>query len=459
MHITDVDARALISPGGEVAGITAPLNESGRRVVEGMSSELNEATKRAAQAGLCEIVGTRGVTTPGYRPFPHPFPARMPLEVAKAAIAKFSGPGQTVLDPMCGSGVIAKAAVLQGRRAVARDLDPLAIYLSRALCSWVPAVEFMTAAGEILDRAKAIANRRDYLAKRLANLPDEDRAFVKYWFSNQAASQLFALAEALDEFPATPSLLFAVVNFSSCIIARCDGASRAMDISRSRPHRVLTRMPKPPFDLWARNAANVSKYLNTTRGVESEADIRRGDARRLDLRDESVDAVATSPPYVNAVDYIRTSKFTLVFFGHTLANLRAVRSVSVGTERGLTAGKLPPSLDSLVEASVADGQRRPILRRYVQDMHSVLSETNRVLRKGGRAVFVVGPSILSRREYDGAVVLGQIARHAGLEVLGDARRDLNASSRSLPPPNRNQRQASMHKRMTCELYVALRKPV
>jgi hypothetical protein len=39
-----------------------------------------------------QIVGIEGDTRRGRRPFPHPFPARMPLEVAQAAVMALSRP-------------------------------------------------------------------------------------------------------------------------------------------------------------------------------------------------------------------------------------------------------------------------------------------------------------------------------------------------------------------------------
>lgn len=415
--------------------------------------------EHCAEAALATIVGTKGVVARGRRPFPHPFPARMPLEVARAAVTQFSKPGETVLDPMCGSGVVARAAQLEGRKAVGRDVDPLAIYLSRALCSAAPSREFVTLCENVLRRARRLAGTSKYLARKLSALPAEDQAFVTYWFTERAATELFALAEALDELPATPALLFAAVTFSACIISRSGGASMAMDLSRSRPHRVLSREPKMPFELWIRNSTSFARYLESAPERPIPADIRIGDARKLDLADESVDVVITSPPYVNAIDYLRTSKFTLIFFGHNLADLRAIRASSVGTERGLGAGELPSELESLVDSGVTEERRKPLLRRYVNDVLSLLQETARVLRPGRQALVVVGPSLLSRRNYDGAQVVAEIARTAGLELLGHDRRDLSSSNRSLPPPNRNRRSNFIHKRMTCELFIALRKTI
>jgi hypothetical protein len=229
-----------------------------------------------------------------------------------------------------------------------------------------------------------------------------------------------------------------------------------MDLSRSRPHRVDCKVPRSPFSAWAQKVIAFRRYYEG-RAYRNEADLRVGDARDLQIADESVDAVITSPPYINAIDYMRMSKFTLIFLGSRLRDLRAIRATSVGTKVGLAAGRLPVALGSMVEKSVADPKRRPMLRRYIHDLHAILGETFRVLTPGGRALFVMGPSILSRREYDAAKVLNQVAASVGFRPIGHGRRDLSEARRSLPPPRRSKRAQSVNKRMTCEFYMALAK--
>jgi tRNA G10 N-methylase Trm11 len=247
--------------------------------------------------------------------------------------------------------------------------------------------------------------------------------------------------------------VFATV-LSSLIISRGSGVSMAMDLSRSRPHRVDAKKPKRPLHLWQRQIEVFARFYSTSRLAE-HASLAVGDARELDLRDETIDAVITSPPYLNAIDYMRTSKFSLLFLGDRLARLRAIRSESVGTEVGLSRGELPEDLDRLVDDGVSDPRRRPMIRRYLLDMKSALTESNRVLKPGGRALYVVGPSILSRREYDAGNVLGILARSERFRVVAQGRRDISAANRSLPPPRRTSRGQSIHHRMTCELYVLL----
>ena len=53
----------------------------------------------------------------------------------------------------------------------------------------------------------------------------------------------------------------------------------------------------------------------------------------------------TSPPYLNAIDYMRTSKFSLVFLGSRLNELRAIRSAAIGTLPPPRRSKLADSIN------------------------------------------------------------------------------------------------------------------
>ena len=60
----------------------------------------------------------------------HPFPARMAPEIALEAISALD-PRSTVVDPMCGSGLVLREAVEQGHDAIGFDVDPLAVLMSK----------------------------------------------------------------------------------------------------------------------------------------------------------------------------------------------------------------------------------------------------------------------------------------------------------------------------------------
>jgi len=410
------------------------------------------------QQAVAAIASTAGVRKRGVQWFPHPFPARMPADVAVAAVTQLTDPDAVVLDPMCGSGVVPYCARSLGRVAHGRDIDPLAVLLGRALCASVTSTQVREFCDKVLKDAQARAKVLKTPSRFVKELAKEDRQFLKYWFSKKAVLQLFCLAEAICACrPRTLATVGAAV-FSSLIISRGAGASYAMDLSRSGPHKVDTKQPRKPFEIWPEKARAFALFYDTAKNSRSTSNIALGDARQMDFADASVDAVITSPPYLNAIDYMRTSKYTLIFLGAKLEALREIRATSIGAEVGLARGALPPALDERVARSVRESRRAGMVRRYLFDMQRVLAQTARVLRPGGVALYVLGPSIISRKTYDSVEIISWLAELAGLRAIASARRNLSSANRSLPPPNRGRRGKSLNRRMTCEYYLVLKKP-
>ena len=409
---------------------------------------------------LATLPSVANLARAGTRPFPHPFPARMPLEVASAIVKGLSTPREIVLDPMLGSGTTLAAALALGRRGIGCDTDPLAVVLATARCR--PGRSRLLAAA--VDRVAQDAKRRaedlrlDDLRASMA--ASEDVAFLDRWFPSDTQLRLFALVDAVLAESDLDTRATMIALFSSTIVTKQGGVTFGLDVSRSRAHYSAGKKPADVFAEWTRRARAFARYaemasfaLFTTPRV-----IARADARRLPLPDATADLILTSPPYLNAIDYMRASRFTLVWLGHTLSTLRGIRGGAIGTERGLATGLLPNRIERLLLDSPAPPRRQSTLRRYLVDMLATLRESRRCTKPGGLAVYVVGPSLLTRRRYDGGDVLAEIARCAGWRVVGQARRDFASDARSLPPPKRTLRRQAIHKRMSCEFYVALRNP-
>jgi DNA modification methylase len=118
--------------------------------------------------------------------------------------------------------------------------------------------------------------------------------------------------------------------------------------------------------------------------------VKMGDARGLALPDKSIDLVLTSPPYLNAIDYIRCSKFSLVWMGYKVCDLRDIRTESVGAEAVKESALDDNEVKSVVEAlnlrPKLKKRHEQILGRYIQDMRKAISEVARVLVRAGKAV-------------------------------------------------------------------------
>ena len=61
-----------------------------------------------------------------------PYFAMFPESFAERWIARYSKPGQVILDPFCGRGTTPFQALLMGRRAIACDTNSVAYCVTRA---------------------------------------------------------------------------------------------------------------------------------------------------------------------------------------------------------------------------------------------------------------------------------------------------------------------------------------
>jgi DNA modification methylase len=436
----DPSGRGLQQPDASPAPIPAPASGDRVRPPRWRSVSNDHVLASLDSIRLAGLDANRGP-----RPFPHPFPARMPLDVALALIEQLSAPRDVILDPMAGSGTTAAASLALGRHAVAFDSDPLASMLALARGQPAAPERLLTAAARVVAHARrdsaAIDLKEQYV--RLAGLAEV--AFLNRWFPAEAQAQLFAIVNHILVEPDVRARTSLLALFSSMIITKQGGVTFGLDVARSRAHYCAEKRPAVPLDDWTRRAPAFVRHSAAQKALpHTNCVIARGDARALPLADGAADLILTSPPYLNAIDYMRAHRFTLVWLGYPLDVLRDVQSGAIGTERGLFETGLPEPLEAMLSESSADRRRKPMLRRFLADMLSSLRESRRCLRPSGLAVYEVGPSILSRSLNDGGDVLAEIARHAGWDVVGQIERDFAADRRSLPVPRRNRR-ASSHR--------------
>ena len=185
--------------------------------------------------------------------------------------------------------------------------------------------------------------------------------------------------------------------------------------------------------------------------------VTSGDARRLNLADCSIDLVLTSPPYLNAIDYMRCSKFSLVWMGYTVDELPDIRAKSVGTEASIKEAVNAPWVKALIRQlglkPALSSRNQGLLATYVWDMSQALSEVSRVLRRGGRAVYVVGDSTSKGTFIRNSAIVSTVAQQHGLSLVFRQSRALPANRRYMPPPKRGVSGATMDGRIRYEVVV------
>ena len=390
----------------------------------------------------------------------HPFPAKFPPQLPQFFIERLSERGQTVLDPMSGSGTTLVEAQRLGRRAIGCDIDPLARMIAAAKLTPLGPVDALKTGRAVLERA-----RKDYWTNRdglKGHLPErfdaKTRDFLDYWFPEDRQLELMALLRQIEGIEGRSMQRFLKVVFSSTIIAKSGGVSLARDLAHTRPHRVLDKTTPSAFVAFEKRLkANAAPGFAAP--GETKAEILAASASDTGLAPGSVDLIVTSPPYANnAIDYMRAHKFSLVWFGWLLDDLKDIRKTYLGHD-ALAMGSsipLPDRCETTVAALAQRDERKAlVLRRYFCEMSGVLGEMHRVLRAGGSAVVVVGTSTLRGMDVETHRALAAIAEGLGFACAGIGVRRLDRDKRMMPARWGDSRGSRIEHRMHEEYAIGL----
>jgi len=340
----------------------------------------------------------------------HPFPAKFPPPLARWAIEQFTAPREWLLDPFVGSGTTLVEARLLGRNALAAEIDPLSRLLARVKATsldptWVEAAKAQIDHMWDSDTLPILQGQPPSLSA-VPDFPNRD-----YWFHAQVQRDLVRLRDLIARIDKRAVREFLLVVYSSIIIAKGPSSvANALDIAHSRAHHVERRASP---NVWRRFCDRYGRALRGLRAFYAQADhsvqtlVLGHDAKALPYRARIADVILSSPPYITAIEYPRSHKFSVWWIGELLGVSHRVyetlRSHYIGTEsvprrerhtlRALPAGL--PTLDRLAaRLDEVDEVRAGRARRYFWDMRRALAEMLRTLKPERYAVLVVADSHL-----------------------------------------------------------------
>ncbi len=368
------------------------------------------------------------------------------------------------MDPMMGSGTAIVEAFLCGRRAVGFDIDPLALLICRVKTHAVDLLEATWAGRRVVSSAVKLLQGASRLEPAMRErFSPASLEFINYWFAKQSQRELMALLLAIErEHLAQPLVDFLKIVFSSIIITKSGGVSLAYDLAHTRPHLLRGKPYKDAIKAFEMRLNKSAALLWQLPSDRKDVEIQQQDCReRLPLTDDSVQLIVTSPPYANAIDYMRAHKFSLVWFGEDIGALSTLRLTYIGSEKmGVPdSPDFPASVYRVIEKLQAvDDRKSRVLAKYFRDMRIALCEMFRVLEPGHCCLVVVGPSTMRGQTVKTHELLGEIGNDIGFQTADIAERKLDRDRRMLPVAFRRNHNSQIESRMHEEYIIGLFKP-
>ena len=256
-------------------------------------------------------------------------------------------PGDTVLDPMMGSGTVLIEATLMGMNSIGIDASPFCSFMTKAKIDGlrVP-VNNLKAALVNFD------STFNYFLEKVGELEISKPKGQVGLFGNHGGN-------------ATPKLPYGckrqdIQDFLMLAFLDAKGYAERSNRKpfREQFHSILERY------IFA--AEKIQNVLNGFQGQLGTADPRKGDARQMDIDDESIDGIIFSPPYSFAIDYLDNDAYHLNAIG--------------------------VDIDKLRESMVGLRGKKPLekYQTFLSDMDKIISECGRVLKSGKICSIVVG---------------------------------------------------------------------
>lgn len=271
-----------------------------------------------------------------------PWRGQFPPELIQYLIQTVCADAQTILDPFCGSGTVLFEAVTRGKSPTGCEVNPAAWHLaSLALFG-----------GLSPERKKLILHRLKLLAATaggsLFHGPDDPFSIID--------------RVCRDDDPMVSRMLAPAI-----LLGMRD------DVTLSE-------------ESIARGAIAVLQVLNEFATTPSIcASCYLADARHLSVESETMDAVITSPPYINVFNYHQNYRMAVELLGWR--PLQAARS-EIGANRKFRMNRFLTVI------------------QYCLDMCQSLDEIARVLRPGAPLVLIIGrtSNVLGASFQNGAIL-------------------------------------------------------
>ncbi len=290
-------------------------------------------------------------------------------------------PGMTVLDPFCGSGTTLITCKKLSIDSIGFDVLPLSVFASHVKTRDYDTAELRRISVELF-------------SQRFMKIKDKFPPILNKAFSKYALEDISFFLKQIWQIEDD-------TNKNFFLLALINAAIKISYAWKDGSVIKIKKINKPPLRfMFKRTVKHMIKDLERTSLSQANCIVEQCDARTMKLDNATVDAIITSPPYLNQIDYTKVYEIENFFIGG-LYQKPPLRSY-IGLD---TDVEFLPEMDLPKSANA-----------YFYDMNLVLQEMYRICKPGAMIAIVVGNAYFPGRIVDSDLIIAYLAESTGFKI-------------------------------------------
>ncbi len=326
-------------------------------------------------------------------------------------------------DPFMGSGTTIVTAISNGFKASGTDINKIAYLITKVKSTPIDPQYLNKKIELFLAKLSFLSNLKETLFNEQIEplIPQRHIERINYWFTEETKIELGKILRVIYDENDEVIRDFFLVAFSN-ILKNC-----SIWLQRStKPTRDLEKKIAKPYESLRRHLMKMQRGNNAfyevvpdrvRNNLNQYLNIKIGDAINQPVRDESVDLVVTSSPYVTSYEYADLHQLSTIWLD-LAENLTDYKKKFIGTSYKKYENK---RLRSLIAQDIVDkmSQKNQKMAKEIEsffiDMESVFDESFRILKQNGRCCYVIGNTKLKGIDILNAEVFAESLQYSGFK--------------------------------------------
>lgn len=346
----------------------------------------------------------------------HKYPAKFIPQIPRWGIKKFTQPGDIVLDPFCGCGTTLVESLLLSRNAYGLEISPLAKLITKAKTTKININLLEKEHLKLVNELKKEKWTPDYWKPIL-------EPSLSKWFKPKTVKKLSIIKTNIEKIKNIDIKNFYIIIFSSIIrkVSNAENQSQKIYISSRFPKKYID--PIELFSKVAEKDKNNLIHFSNAVSINNFVKIIKNDALNINLENNTVDFAITSPPYINAIDYIKVQKLEYAWLNlFKIEELKKLEIKQIGSEK-ITADIWKQNLETGIqridkiaqEIKNKSEKHSYIFSKFYMDLEKNFREVYRVLKKNKRYCIVIGNNVIKGVFIPNNFLIQEIAKKVGFK--------------------------------------------